>query len=88
MMGRKNKQLCMVMIDMEELISKDHLLRKIKSKIDFDFIYEEAREYYSAMGKAGVTVTFFSDAFSKKSSQVLSGGKVVLLRNFNGEYIP
>ena len=54
MMGRKNRQLCMVMIDMEELISKDHLLRKIKTKIDFDFIYEEAREYYSDIGRPSV----------------------------------
>jgi hypothetical protein len=30
MMGRKRKQICMVMIDMEELIPQDHLLRKIK----------------------------------------------------------
>ena len=53
-MGRKNKQLCMVMIDMEELIPKDHLLRKIKKEIDFDFVYEEAREYYSAIGRPSI----------------------------------
>ena len=54
MMGRKSKQLCMVMIDMEELIPKDHLLRKIKEKIDFDFIYEDAKEYYSIIGRPSI----------------------------------
>jgi len=54
MMGRKNKQLCMVMIDMEEIIPKDHLLRKIKEKIDFDFIYEDAKEYYSIIGRPSI----------------------------------
>jgi len=38
------------MIDIEELIPKDHLLRKIKYTIDFDFIYEETRTYYSSIG--------------------------------------
>ncbi len=54
MMGRKNKQLCMVMLDMEDLIPETHLLRKIKTKIDFDFIYEEAESYYSNIGRPSV----------------------------------
>ena len=54
MMGRKSKQIWMVMIDMEEIIPKDHLLRKIKEKIDFDFIYEEAEEYYSRIGRPSI----------------------------------
>ena len=40
MMGRKSKQLCMVVLDMEDLMPQEHLLRKIKTTIDFDFIYE------------------------------------------------
>jgi hypothetical protein len=47
MMGRKSKQLCMVILNMEDLIPQDHLLRKIKTAIDFDFIYEEAEICYS-----------------------------------------
>jgi hypothetical protein len=35
------------MIDMEKLITQDHLLRKIKQKIYFEFIYEEDENYYS-----------------------------------------
>jgi transposase len=54
MMGRKSKQLSMVMIDMEELMPQDHLLRKIKRMIDFDFIYEEAADYYSPMGRPSI----------------------------------
>jgi len=41
----------MVMIDMEELIPQDHLLRKIKTKINLNFIYEEAKAYYSPIGR-------------------------------------
>jgi transposase len=44
----------MVMIDMEELIPQDHLLRKIRTTIDFDFIYEEAEEYYSPIGRPSI----------------------------------
>jgi beta-galactosidase len=38
-MGRKSGQLCVAMIDMEELIPQDRLVRKIREHIDFDFIY-------------------------------------------------
>jgi transposase len=44
----------MVVIDMEDLITQDHLLRKIKSRIDFDFIYEEAESYYSKIGRPSI----------------------------------
>jgi len=36
------------------LYHKDHLLRKIKAKIDFDFIYEEAKTYYSPIGRPSI----------------------------------
>ena len=29
MMGKKNKQLCMVMLDIEDLIPQGHLVRKV-----------------------------------------------------------
>ena len=54
MMGRKSKQPCMVIIDMEGLIPLDHLLRKIKAKIDFGFIYEQAKDYYSPIGRPSI----------------------------------
>ena len=54
MMGRKSKQLCMVILDMESLIPQEHLLRKIKAAIDFDFIYEKAESYYSKIGRPSI----------------------------------
>lgn len=54
MMGRKSKQMCMIMVDMEDLIPWNHLLRKIKAGIDFDFIYEEAESYYSQTGRPSI----------------------------------
>jgi transposase len=54
MMGRKSKQLYMVMLDMEDLIPHNHLLRKIKAEINFDFIYEEAENYYSKIGRPSI----------------------------------
>ena len=54
MMGRKQKQLCMVMLDIEDLIPQDHLLRKIKATINFDFIYEEAESCYSKIGRPSI----------------------------------
>jgi transposase len=54
MIGRKSKQLCMVILDMEDLIPQDHLLRRIKTKIDFDFIYKEAEDYYSKIGRPSI----------------------------------
>ena len=54
MMGRKSKQLCMIMLDMEELIPQNHLLRKIKANVNFDFIYEEAECYYSKVGRPSI----------------------------------
>jgi len=37
----------MVILDMEDMIPQNHLLRKIKAAIDFDFIYDDAESYYS-----------------------------------------
>jgi transposase len=39
---------------MEDLIPQDHLLRKIKEAIDFEFIYEEAESYYSKIGRPSI----------------------------------
>jgi transposase len=35
-------------IDLESLIPDDHLLRRIDTTIDFDFIYEVTRDLYCA----------------------------------------
>jgi transposase len=44
----------MILVDMEELIPQDHLVRKIREHSDFDFIYEDAEEYYSKIGRPSV----------------------------------
>jgi transposase len=44
----------MIMLDIEDLIPETHLQRKIKDKIDFDFIYEEAESYYSQIGRPSI----------------------------------
>jgi hypothetical protein len=49
MLERKNRRLYMIMINMEELILHDHLVRKIREHINF--IYEEAGLYYSKTGQ-------------------------------------
>lgn len=54
MMGKKDGQMQMVMIDMESLIPNSHLLKKIDSHIDFSFIYEKAAPYYSSIGRRSV----------------------------------
>ena len=44
----KSRQMKMEMVVLEELVPKDHLLRKIDKEIDFSFINEICRPYYSA----------------------------------------
>ena len=39
---------------LEQLVPKNHLLRKIDKLIDFDFIYDEVGELYSAVGRLSV----------------------------------
>jgi transposase len=54
MTGRKSKQLRMVILNTEDPIPQDHLLRKVKAAIDFDFIYEEAESRYSITGRPSI----------------------------------
>ena len=54
MMGKKDGQMKMVIVDMESLIPDGHLLKKIDSHIDFSFIYEKAAPYYSSIGRRSV----------------------------------
>ncbi len=54
MMGKKDGQIQMIMMDVSELIPEKHLLRKIDQTIDFNFIYEKASPYYSKMGRPSI----------------------------------
>lgn len=53
MMGRQpphQNKLFMCNITLDSRIRKGHILRKIKEKIDFDFIYEEVTPTYGTNG--------------------------------------
>jgi len=54
MMGRKDDQLCMTIVNLEELIPENHLLKKIDRTIDFNFIYDLAEPYYSEKGRPSI----------------------------------
>ena len=47
MMGRQSGQVSMVILDIAELIPRDHLLRKINQMVSFDFIYDLVAPYYT-----------------------------------------
>jgi hypothetical protein len=46
MVGRQNRQMRMVILDMVELIPENHLLRKIDQMVSFDFVYDLAAPHY------------------------------------------
>ena len=54
MMGRQSGQISMLVLDMEELIPENHLLRRINQLASFNFIYDLAAPYYSANGRPSV----------------------------------
>ena len=54
MMGRQSGQIGMLVIDMESMIPREHLLRKIDGIICFDFIYEILAPYYPSVGRPSV----------------------------------
>ena len=54
MMGRQSGQMSMLILDIEELIPGNHLLRQINQLVSFDFIYDLAAPYYSANGRPSV----------------------------------
>lgn len=57
MMGRQQrvqKKLFYTKLDLDQRIRKDHILRKVNSYIDFDFIYNEVKERYGMKGNVSV----------------------------------
>lgn len=51
--GVQNK-LFYTRVNLDDRIRKDHVLRKISSHIDFDFIYDEVKENYGSNGNVSV----------------------------------
>lgn len=57
MMGRQTDyqhKLFVTGFNLDKRIRKDHILRKIEEKIDFDFIYDEVKETYGINGNVSV----------------------------------
>ena len=54
MMGKQSGQLQMVILDIDSMIPEDHLLRRIKNCVNFDFIYEKAASCYSHVGRKSI----------------------------------
>ena len=54
MMGRQSRQMAMLFVDIESLISETHLLRKIERMVSFNFIYDLLAPYYPATGRPSV----------------------------------
>ena len=82
MMGRQRGQISLLVLDIEELIPGNHLLRKINQLVSFDFIHDLVAPYCPANGCPSVdpasmikmlpwdihTVSSQSVGLSKKSS--------------------
>lgn len=54
MLGRKSGQLQILIIDIEELVPKTHLLRKIDACVSFAFIYDLLAPFYSEIGRPSI----------------------------------
>jgi transposase len=57
MMGRQSKvqnKLFYTAISLEQRVRKNHILRKVKRRIDFDFIYNEVKDKYGINGNESV----------------------------------
>lgn len=51
MMEKQSEQIQMVILDVDSIIPENHLLRRIKNCVNFDFIYEKAAPYYFPVGR-------------------------------------
>ena len=84
MMGRQDKQLQMVIVDLSSMVPQNHLLRIIKENICFDFIYDKVADRYSFTGRPSIesspkcwckflyhNVYCYAACFSNTSAEVL-----------------
>lgn len=55
MTNRQNvKRDCFIYLTIDEIVPKDHLVRKLEAAIDFSFIYPKVAHLYSTVGKPSV----------------------------------
>ena len=75
MMGYQSRQMAMIFVDMESLIPKNHLLRKIDRMVSFDFIYDLLAPYYPATGRPSIDpascLLYTSGIFGSRRSRPL-----------------
>ena len=53
-MGKQNDQIQIVILNIDSLIPKGYLLRRIKNCVNFDFIYEKAAPYYTNVERKSI----------------------------------
>ena len=58
MLGKKDRQMKLVIVNLESLVPENHLLKKINEYIDFIFIYEKVEPYYSKKGRPSINPVF------------------------------
>ena len=54
MMGRQSGQITFEVIDLDIMVPKNHLLRKIQRSLQFDFIYEKTQDLYAQTGRPSI----------------------------------
>lgn len=54
MTEKLDSQMQIVILDIDSMIPKNHLLRQIKNCVNFEFIYEMAAPYYSNVGRKSI----------------------------------
>ena len=54
MMGKQSEQIQMVILNIDSMIPENHLLKRIKNCVNFDFIYEKTAPYYSHVGRKSI----------------------------------
>lgn len=54
MTGKQNGQIQIVILDTDSIIPQDHLLRRIKNCVNFDFIYGKAAPCYPDVGRKSI----------------------------------
>jgi transposase len=77
----------MVMMTMESLVPENHLLRKIDKYIDFSFIREITKPYYSDLGRPGIDpVKLFKIPFIKNIFGISSMRQTIKEIEVNAAY--
>ncbi len=75
---RDNQQLEMEFVMLEQLVKKDHILRKIDKYIDFDFIYDLVEPLYSNFGRPSIDpVVLFKMSLLQALDDIKSEEKLV-----------